>query len=637
MDKYKNYMNDEWEFVPYKNKELPKAQNGLMSWLNAASYGVGSAASFAGAGMDTTGALLDSWGTMNINNQVKQWENNNARQFAFNKAENLPPIEQYGYQFQGRNSALMRDGGSIKKIGGQGLPNVEIEDKENVTLNSGLSENVSGKTHSEGGIPLNLEVGAKVLSEKLKHPETGKSFANMAKKLQTKKDFKHAESKFSDDVNKSTADLNISLKNQELDKLFLDQETRKINGDFGKKVKEATLDDYKMKFGGLTKAGNGKFQTFSTKNNKITETGADVTTDPPTEQDWQNTIIPSWYNYSEGNLPYLTDSSNYGFSKFIPKNLQTNEALLQEVQYDSILDRLDPNQNFSQAERDEALNQMKNVWGKIGRVTFNSKDKYSKPNIDSWKAGDKATYEELAKLRGNFIDSKLEKRHFTPIKKQVPATAPTAKSDLSSDLPSKIDAIKGNGNYGNLKFQNPNITALSLDTYQRDPITSYTLDPQYVHPRYLDINPELNDINRDVSTGLSYVTDRSGNSLANVSNMLNQARAAKQRAYGSKYQYDRQQDQWAEGTNAKTKMDIDSLNLNNYINNVRNPILQREATITQQKLMENNAQIKAQVEKEHEQAVKDYLAEIYNPSYALNENYTPKKKYRGKVKIKKKK
>jgi len=87
---------------------------------------------------------------------------------------------------------------------------------------------------------------------------------------------------------------------------------------------------------------------------------------------------------------------------------------------------------------------------------------------------------------------------------------------------------------------------------------------------------------------------------------------------------------------------VNQFNMSNYIQNARNPQLQREAIINEQKNLNRNAEVQRLTDMEHEQRVQDYLADIYNPEYGFNANYNPylyqqpKAKYGTKVKVKKK-
>jgi hypothetical protein len=91
----------------------------------------------------------------------------NAEQFTqsvFNSEEFSTPYESRGYGFQGRN-ALAENGMQIKDIGGYGQPNIEAESGEMVKTPEGFAQTLQGKTHEEGGIPLNLKPGTKIFSE----------------------------------------------------------------------------------------------------------------------------------------------------------------------------------------------------------------------------------------------------------------------------------------------------------------------------------------------------------------------------------------------------------------------------------------------------------------------------------------
>lgn len=145
-------------------------------------------------------------------------------------------------------------------------PNSELEIKEFVSLPNGLSGEVnSGGTHEQVtdgnfGTPMLLPPKTKVFSEKLKITVDGKkkSYAKIAKKLATEKDIEALDSPIMDRLSKKTAELNIKLKNKELDSLFEMQEMNKLNGLHGKQVAKETKKDYQFKLGGMKKYAKGE-------------------------------------------------------------------------------------------------------------------------------------------------------------------------------------------------------------------------------------------------------------------------------------------------------------------------------------------------------------------------------------------
>ena len=201
--------------------------------------------------------------------------------------------------YGGRIKRYAADGMQIKQIGGMGEPNVEVEGKEHIQLPNGFSQEIKGKKHSEGGIPINLPSGTKIFSEKLKVPvnflkeaialdpenqmlkslklpKTGKvSYADLAKKFETKKYVDLLNSKDADAIQMTTAQLMIQQNNAKLEELFGLQEQNKISGVHGPQVQQNAQQEQQeqeaqqaqmqgeemeqpmMKYGGLYKAQDG--------------------------------------------------------------------------------------------------------------------------------------------------------------------------------------------------------------------------------------------------------------------------------------------------------------------------------------------------------------------------------------------
>jgi hypothetical protein len=241
---------------------------------------------------------LSDVGSNIANRKAQQAENQLYTQSVFSDAMNVTPYEEQGYGFTGRN-ALAADGMQIKQIGGMGEPNVEVEGEEHIQLPNGFSQEIKGKKHSEGGIPINLPQGTKIFSEKLKVPvsflkeaialdpknqmlkslklpKTGKvSYADLAKKFETKKYVDLLNSKDADAIQMTTAQLMIQQNIAKLEELFGLQEQNKISGVHGPQVQQNAQQEQEaqqaqmqgeqmeqpmMKYGGLHKAQNGLLQ-----------------------------------------------------------------------------------------------------------------------------------------------------------------------------------------------------------------------------------------------------------------------------------------------------------------------------------------------------------------------------------------
>lgn len=108
-----------------------------------------------------------------------------------------------------------------------GEDNAEIEKQEVVQHIDGSTESVNGPTHNSGGVPVNLEGGARIYSDRLKDIETKKTFAQLASKYKVNKEEKILEDKKSSSLATSTAKLNMQLKQQKLNEIFNKQELLK--------------------------------------------------------------------------------------------------------------------------------------------------------------------------------------------------------------------------------------------------------------------------------------------------------------------------------------------------------------------------------------------------------------------------
>jgi hypothetical protein len=89
-------------------------------------------------------------------------------------------------QFAGAASTLAYKKKNKLAAGGvipNGQPNVEVEGGEVLQGNDGSLASVQGPKHSQGGVPLLMENGGRVFSDKIINPDTGNTFADDAAKF----------------------------------------------------------------------------------------------------------------------------------------------------------------------------------------------------------------------------------------------------------------------------------------------------------------------------------------------------------------------------------------------------------------------------------------------------------------------
>jgi len=271
--------------------------------------------------------------------------------------------------------------------------NVEVESGEVILTPEGLSDTVMGKKHSEGGEVMNLPPDSRVFSDKLKveTPKGKKSYSDLAKPFETKKNFDMLNSKKGDDIQKVTADMMIKFKNQKLDELFQVQENNKLNGLHSKAIQNSTIEEYKMKYGGLTKAQNGNEvwnpQTFKTPEGINTPTNISLNKNP----------LTNWEQYRDQWEKIAQES---GQLKKGERFKATKD--MQEFMYDWALDN---NPSLLQ-----------DMWKTYG-VTNKDEKKYQNKDFSN--------IQDLKDLRGNFIDNFRGKRVFSPeLGKKVEVVAP---------------------------------------------------------------------------------------------------------------------------------------------------------------------------------------------------------------------
>ncbi len=561
--------------------KLPKAMGG-MAIGEAITHGV-SGLGFMGAGaMESGAALLDTVGNFNINNYVKKQEADNLRQSIFSGNENQTPYQNYGQGFSGGNPAFYEAGGmnKYKAYNQGGLANVEVENMETIQTPQGLIEDIHGATHSQGGIPMNLPENTKIFSQKLKNPFSGKSYAKEAKQFETKKDFKMLEKDktFLDPIAKKTLEMNITKKNELSNELFNTMEENKLMGKHGTKVKEEALNNYKMEFGGLTK--------YATKGK--------VDNNPPlagTKGIGKDNFL------GDLDAVYVNAKAlGYKGSKDIGE-LQSWAKTKDPKTVADFMTTVRPNK--------KAID----IWNR------NMKE-MGKPEAKNWKDVSMnylSDNERLEAFGDNLWDYRFPK--MTSGQKPTPFKPKEVKpSDVVSTI--ETENLKGSGfNFGKIRPANLNINI--PDTYPRDQIATKILDPSYINPRYLDIQPQLNEVNRGVNAFQSNIGDRSS---ANISNLLQSqvnAYNQKQNIFGQKYNYDQNQDAQSQQFNAQSKMATDRVNLQEF-GNFTDKIAGREGTITAQKNIDQNARMQNLYNQDAYDERSSEISRMFNPSQYSN-------------------
>ena len=665
-------------------------QNGynFLQGAGAITNGIQSGINFGKGTLDIIGSQLQ-------NNQVQNMENQLYTQSVFSGGIDSRPSEIYGYSNLGRN-ALAENGLQIKEIGGQGQANTEVEGMEHIKLPNGFSQEIQGKKHSEGGIPLNLPIDSKVFSEKLKiETDKGKkSYADMAKPFETKKHFDMLKTKSADSIQKSTAEMMIKFKNSKLEQLFNKQEEDKIAGLHGSKIQNETLGEYG--FGGSIFIENIKglknnIQEFQKGGKKLYEDIYNNSIESPSYTPEQliniqpnlETIIDDRINRPLINIPlqnkfyspgeaseliknfkesptykYINDAPNLNAGKKrLKEQLQLNKSLTPELerQIDSAksfqemnpiggilqlstiqqhpeaaehygfnipstreglnalveLGQLNPNNYpgvfdkngkalIGVKSKDFNTKYKEDIAKKVQNLPENLKSIYAKrnynenewffrnPEFKSFKFNNKEDYDRYVNDNqqnkyGDYFYSGTEGLYLKPEYPGSTSQTPLKTPDVKNQDPTIIEKIKyKQPNYNidptlNVEFPLPNV-------YSRTPLNYYQVDPNYIDPRYLDIQPQLNEIQRGQRAFQNNLGDRGTASLSNLLQSQVNAYNQQQQAYGNKYNYDRGQDAQAQQFNAQMKTNVDQYNQQSWFNQLENPIRMRESNIGDQEL-----------------------------------------------------
>lgn len=555
---------------------------------------------------------LSDVGSNIANRKAQQAENQRYTQVS--DEMNIPDYEEEGYGFTGRNP-LAADGMQIKQIGGMGEPNVEVEGKEHIQLPNGFSQEIQGKKHSEGGIPINLPQGTKIFSEKLKVPvsflkeaialdpknqmlkslklpKTGKvSYADLAKKFETKKYVDLLNSKDADAIQMTTAQLMIQQNNAKLEELFGLQEQNKISGVHGPQVQQNAQQEQQeqeaqqaqmqgeqmeqpmMKYGGyhLPKAQAGK--TSGTKDgiwigDKFVS---------------RNPIV---------QIPFAPETSRTWNAM---TDFKSNKEYADAVGYTGPLDPKDEKGTNLKIQEFVGKNYPELV------EKYHSGYSYGMPFA-------KTPYDSKLGIRWRDIAREIQNLRKKPAVETTVTKEPEKEPEQKPGTPPAPQVV-------NQTYEVPglNLGIALPNVYERMPLNYYKIEPEYIDPRYLDIQPQLNRIGRGQRAIESTLGSRGSSDMANLLQAQANRAAAEQEAYGQKYNYDRAQDAAAQQFNAQAKMNIDQYNQGSWFQQLEDPIRRRESLIGTQQMMDDQAAIENARKMQAFYGNKDFIGDTFFP------------------------
>lgn len=258
----------------------------------------------------------------------------------------------YGQQGQPQNaadpnrtSAYAAYGGIKYSQGGvsSGTPNAEVETIETMNTAPGSITAANGNTHAMGGVEVNLPTGTKMLSDRIKNPETGNTFAKDGNRYTTDK-----EDKVKDDINatgiaKFTANLKSQTKQFMHDKLFQAQES----------LKQMKVQKYAEKMGVKLSQSNSQTQQFPNGGTKGKELHYPNANGP----EWQKAFGYDHIDTSGlSKNPYYPD---YSKGPIVTNEIQVDQVL-QTLKYQNYINALNQrNKDRDQVKGVEAINSLK--------------------------------------------------------------------------------------------------------------------------------------------------------------------------------------------------------------------------------------------------------------------------------------
>ena len=177
----------------------------------------------------------------------------------------------------------------------------------------------------------------------------------------------------------------------------------------------------------------------------------------------------------------------------------------------------------------------------------------------------------------------------------------------------------------------PNNYNISLGNFNipsnlaKDPVALGLTDPSYIDPRYLDIQPQLNDIQRGKSMFQRNLGSRTSTDIGNLLQSQALGYDQAQQAYGQKYNYDQQQDNNAQQFNAQARMNTAERNMNRVdaFNDLR---YRRDAAATLQQQNKEQQEIQNSMLQNNYDTRNNFIGEHFsypgaNTPYSLGQGY----------------
>ena len=177
----------------------------------------------------------------------------------------------------------------------------------------------------------------------------------------------------------------------------------------------------------------------------------------------------------------------------------------------------------------------------------------------------------------------------------------------------------------------PNNYNISLGNFNipsnlaKDPVALGLTDPSYIDPRYLDIQPQLNDIQRGKSMFQRNLGSRTSTDIGNLLQSQALGYDQAQQAYGQKYNYDQQQDNNAQQFNAEARMNTAERNMNRVdaFNDLR---YRRDAAATLQQQNKEQQEIQNSMLQNNYDTRNNFIGEHFsypgaNTPYSLGQGY----------------
>ena len=511
----------------------------------------------------------------------------------------------------------------------------------------------------------------------LKLPKTGKvSYADLAKKFETKKYVDLLNSKDADAIQMTTAQLMIQQNNAKLEELFGLQEQNKISGVHGPQVQQNAQQEQQeqeaqqaqmqaeqmeqpmMKYGGYhlpmyQNAGKTGKKIVGTELNKsgtkVRITYSDGTTElqdyvskRPSQSAYQSTK-PTWAIQNQvpaTNVP-ATPSTNKQAPKtttkaktaqvsnvpsgyregiwsgdiypsqnpkiqipFLPETSRTWNAM---TDFKSIKDYADAVGYTGQLDPKDIAGTSYKIQEFVEKTYPEIVKKYHSESFYGLPKTSKKVKDSILGIRWQDIGKEIQ-----GLKNPPTATSTTIKEEEKKELEQKQETPTPQVNQ-TYEVPGLNLGIALPNVYERMPLNYYKIEPEYIDPRYLDVQPELNEIGRVERAFQTNLGSRGASDMANLLQQKANTLGRIGQVYGTKYNYDRAQDAAAQQFNAQAKMNIDQYNQGSWFQQLEDPIRRRESLIGTQQMMDDQAAIENSRKMQAFYGNKDYIGDTFFP------------------------